>query len=122
MDEILYSALNKYFLALSNLGYVKYNNVYKILFLIAVQELIINDYNRLQNEDDCRSIQNAIYKVFGTSCIITFPKGYNSDIIYSESSSNVTKELIDTIERMKKEVVVKTKNDGVGIEIADIVL
>lgn len=125
MDDILYNSLNNYFLTLSNLGYVKYNKVNNLLYLIAVQELTSSDYDGFLLEEDYRIIQNALYKIFGTSCVLSPADRGSIDTIYLDSSSRLateTERLKDMVEEVIKTKVVKTKDSSSVIEIDDIVL
>lgn len=79
MDEIVYNSIVRYFSALSNLGYVSYEDVNSLLFLTAIQEFIYKDFRGFINEDDYREIEKALYKVFGTSCLVPYPEYCNND-------------------------------------------
>lgn len=78
MDEIVYNSIVRYFSALSNLGYVSYEDVNSLLFLTAIQEFIYKDFRGFINEDDYREIEKALYKVFGTSCLVPYPEYCNN--------------------------------------------
>lgn len=78
MDEIVYNSIVRYFSTLSNLGYISYEDVNRLLFLTAIQEFIYKDFRGFINEDDYREIEKALYKVFGTSCLIPYPKYCNN--------------------------------------------
>ena len=78
LDEIVYNSIVRYFSALSNLGYVSYEDVNSLLFLTAIQEFIYKDFRGFINEDDYREIEKALYKVFGTSCLVPYPEYCNN--------------------------------------------
>lgn len=78
MDEVVYNSIVRYFSTLSNLGYVSYEDVNSLLFLTAIQEFIYKDFRGFINEDDYREIQKALYKVFGTSCLVPYPEYCNN--------------------------------------------
>ncbi len=78
MNNVLYTSLIRYFSALSNLGYISYNEVTKLLFITIVQELIYKDFMGIITEDDYREIEKALYKIFGTSCLVPFPNYCNN--------------------------------------------
>ena len=71
MDELVYNTLVQYFKLLANFGYVNYTNVYKVLFLISMQDLTTGGFRSLITEDDYRQIERALYKIFGTSGVST---------------------------------------------------
>ena len=79
MDEIVYNSIVRYFSTLSNLGYVSYEDVNSLLFLTAIQEFIYKDFRGFINEDDYREIEKALYKVFGTSCLVLYPEYCKND-------------------------------------------
>ena len=125
MDNLLYSLLNSYFIALSNFGYVEYNKVYDLIYLTAVQDLTRSDYDGFLSEEDYTTIQKALYKLFGTSCMLTSPKQDSLDTIYLDSSSRLateTEKLKDVVDDIKRTTVVKTKDTSSTIEIDDIIL
>ena len=126
MDDVLYTVLNNYFSTLSKLGYMSYNNVYNIIFLIAIEEFVYNDFDGIITEEDYRAIYNALYKVFGTTCAIPFPKHCNNmstlhltDISQLAYRVKKNEESIKEIENTK---VIKPKDDSTQIEVNDITL
>lgn len=78
MDEIIYDSILNYFSTLSNLGYINYNDVYKLLFLVAIRDFIYNDFWEYISEEDYREIEKSLYKIFGTSCLIPYPEFCNN--------------------------------------------
>lgn len=52
MEEVLYNALSRYFERLEQAGYVPYNNVYKLLILSFIREIVDNDYRGYITKDD----------------------------------------------------------------------
>lgn len=78
MDNIVYDSIVRYFSALGSLGYVSYEDVNNLLFLVAIQEFIYRDFRGFINEDDYREIEKALYKVFGTSCLVPYPNYCNN--------------------------------------------
>lgn len=72
MDNTLYEACLKYFTTLTSFGYKSYGEVKKVLLLIYIQELV-NNTSVIISEDDYRSIESALYCIYGTSCLIPYP-------------------------------------------------
>lgn len=63
MDELAKlktEALNNYFIALSQFGYKNYDDVYKLLALLFLEELL-TDFRGFVTEDDIRTISRVIY-------------------------------------------------------------
>lgn len=52
MEEVLYNSLSRYFERLEQAGYVPYNNVYKLLILSFIGEIVDNDYRGYITKDD----------------------------------------------------------------------
>ena len=52
MEEVLYNSLSRYFERLGRAGYVPYNNVYKLLILSFIREIVDNDYRGYITKDD----------------------------------------------------------------------
>ena len=72
MDDLLYDACVRYFTALSHFGYRSYKDVNKLLFYIFVDELV-NNPSIVISEDDYKTIESALYCIYGTSCLIPYP-------------------------------------------------
>ena len=116
MDNMIYEILYKYFNSLAVSGYKNYGNVYKILFLVCIEEFIRNDFYGYLTKDDYNKINRALYCIYGTDCLIPVPnyKTYNMNKLYIGSLSEMAHR-ITTLENTK---VVKT---GEGdIEVPDI--
>ena len=73
MDNLLYDTLDKYFTSLANYGYRNDTDLFKILFYIFIQELVSTP-SVVISEEDYRHIENALYCIYGTSCLIPYPK------------------------------------------------
>lgn len=114
MVSYLYEILCRYYDRLCNVGYVKQEEVDKILILCAIQKLVDCDFRGLVEEGDYATINNALYKLYGTSCLIPYPDYYNDKtkkIMYNCSIS----ELVHRVERLESEGV----GVGPGLEIED---
>lgn len=74
MNELIDISLCRYFNALSKLGYCNYEAVYRLLVLIFIQELLEGDCKSFINEEDYKIIDNALYCLYGSSCLIPYPE------------------------------------------------
>lgn len=74
MDKVLNDALTKYFNTLSKLGYINYSEVNKLIFLIFIHDLFESDCNKFITEDELKIINNALYCIYGSTCLISYPK------------------------------------------------
>ena len=57
MDNVVYTAISRYFNMLSKFGYVNYDEVYNILYLILIRDFIYNDFYGYITEDDYRYME-----------------------------------------------------------------
>ncbi|QOR58348.1 hypothetical protein [uncultured phage cr106_1] len=79
MDELAKlqtEALDNYFIALSQFGYKSYDDVYKLLALLFLDELL-TDFKSFITEEDLRTISRVVYCLCGTTCLIDFPEYYD---------------------------------------------
>lgn len=77
MDNLVYESLNRYFTHLGNVGYTKQAEIYKLLFLITLQELLDGDFKELISEKDYEEINKALYCVYGSTCLAPYPDYYS---------------------------------------------
>lgn len=68
------NSLSSYFNSLSKLGYKSYMEVNKLLVLLFIEEILSGNYINIIEEDDYKSISNAITCILGTSCLLPYPK------------------------------------------------
>lgn len=67
-----YDALNNYFSLLSHTGYKSYNEVYKLLVLSFIEEMISGDMKEYITEEDYKYISSMMECLYG-SCMIPYP-------------------------------------------------
>lgn len=92
MVNQVYTAIIKYFGHITNTGYMRQDNVNKLLLLIAVYNLLDNDFRAWVSEDDYKLINNALYCLYGSTCFIPFPDYYNNKsngVMYKGSISEL---------------------------------
>lgn len=73
MDDLLYKSCVKYFTSLANYGYKSEAEVKKLLFYIFIQELV-NTPSVVISESDYKELENALYCIYGTTCLIPYPE------------------------------------------------
>ena len=81
MDDLLYNACVRYFTSLGNYGYRNEKEVKKLLFYVFIQELV-NTTSIVISEEDYKDIENALYCMYGTTCLIPYPD-YCNNPMYS---------------------------------------
>ena len=130
MDNVVYTAISRYFNMLSKFGYVNYDEVYNILYLILIRDFIYNDFYGYITEDDYRYIERSLYCLFGKSCLISYPEyltmnnlnlGSISELAYmiKKNKEDISK-VIDSINEIKKTQVIKGDLNGEEIPNIDI--
>ena len=67
-----YEALNRYFTTLSHTGYKSYNEVYKLIVLSFIEELLCDTMSEFLTEGDYKLIINSIDFLYG-NCTIPYP-------------------------------------------------
>ena len=72
MDDVLYESCLRYFTSLANFGYRNDNDVKKLLFYVFIQELV-NDTPDIIPEQDYKLLEEALYSVYGTTCLMPYP-------------------------------------------------
>ncbi len=110
MVNYIYDSLCRYFGHLCKTGYIKQSEVNKLLLLTVIQKLVDCDFRGLVSKDDYNLINEALYKLYGTSCLIPYPDYYNNNnkrIMYTCSIS----ELAHRVER------IETSGSGGGLPI-----
>lgn len=98
-------SIDKYFTHLSNTGYRKQRDVNKLLLYNYIQELLDNDFRGLVSIDDYKHINNALYCLYGTTCLIPFPDYYNNknkQIMYTGSMSEMSNRVQRAEEQLAK--------------------
>lgn len=92
MINQVYDSITRYFGHITNTGYMRQDNVNKLLLLDAVYNLLDNDFRALVSEDDYKLINDALYCLYGSTCLIPFPDYYNnkaSRVMYKGSISEL---------------------------------
>lgn len=72
MDDLLYNSCVRYFTSLSNYGFRNEEEVKKLLFYVFIQELV-NTTSIEISEEDYKHLENALYCMYGTTCLIPYP-------------------------------------------------
>lgn len=84
----VYNSINRYFSILSHTGYKSYNQVEQLLMAIFIENILYGDMSQFVTEADYNSIMNALYCIYGNSCLIPFPD-------YKKSVERVVPKLIN---------------------------
>lgn len=70
MDEILFNAFDILFKDYDQYGYYNEKDVMKVLSVIAIRDMMLNDTEGFLEDCDIRIIERNVYKLLGESCIL----------------------------------------------------
>lgn len=91
LTDMGYESLTRYFDVLRKTGYKGYNEVYRLLALLGIQELP-DMIPGAMTEDDLRSIMRAVNCLSGTTCLIGFPAcAGNNSLIHKNNVNYLTR-------------------------------
>lgn len=89
ITEISKVAVDRYFNTLALFGYKNYTDVYKLLALLYIEELLTQQaYSGFISEEDYRIIMNALYCLTGSTCLIPYPEFINNDSLIHDTLRN----------------------------------
>lgn len=74
---IAFEAVDKYFRLVSVRGYVPFDRVLKVMFLLMVDEFT-DRFMDYMEEDDVHLIDGCLSDLYGSDCFISFPERANS--------------------------------------------
>ena len=78
----VYDSVNRYFSALSHMGYKPDKEVDNLLIFTFIEEMLYGPLSQYITDKDYKSITNAVYCLYG-SCMIPFPdykKSFDSTV------------------------------------------
>lgn len=67
------NAVNKYFHTLTVLGYKKDSDVRNLIVYLFIEEFLCGPMSQFITEKDYNTIDKALYCLYGTSCMISYP-------------------------------------------------
>lgn len=107
MDELntlIAESLDKYFKVLKRNGYKSYGDVFGLIALCAIHQ-ILDAYSDFLTEEDMRYINHAMYCLSG-NCLIDFPSYLSEDTIFH-------KDLIERVLRISEVEFFKNSEDSI---------
>lgn len=92
LDNELYESIYRYFKVLSQFGYKSYEDVNRLLVMLYISD-ILSEYQVA--EEDLRTLQNCMYCMYGTTCLVPYPKTSIHSVLPStdtmeEMAGNIT--------------------------------
>lgn len=107
ITDLSYESIVKYFIALQQFGYKSYEDVYKLVALIGLEE-ILDIFAEFITEEDFKQIISAINCLSGTTCLIDFPT-------YSEGTSLIHKSKVNYLTRLSEAGSIRIDVDSVRV-------
>ena len=89
MVEYINNMLTKYYSYLSKRGYYNYNEVYKMLFIIAIYKMSL-EMGEFIDSKDAKMFINSIECIMGTDCLFDIQPIQLQKGIYSVTLGNTT--------------------------------
>lgn len=123
MDDLLYNSCLRYFTSLGNYGYQSEADVKKLLFYVYIQELV-NTTSIVISEEDYKTIENALYNMYGTTCLMPYPD-YCERPMYAHLGdiAELSKRVAtaeDEIDALQETRVVKPDTSDIVEEVEDL--
>jgi hypothetical protein len=82
LSEEALTSLDYYFNALVQFGYKNQEDVNKLLVYLFIEEFLNGEMRIFITNQDYRTIQEALYCLYGNTCLIPFPKQYGHDNLF----------------------------------------
>lgn len=95
ITDLSYDSIVKYFSSLGQFGYKSYNEVYKLVALMGLEEML-DIFAEFITEKDLKEILSAITCLSGTTCLIDFPSYINDNSMIHKSKLNYLFRLSET--------------------------
>lgn len=110
ITNISFESLQRYFYSLSVLGYKSYNDVYKMLLLLYIEEIFTGEMAFYVTDKDLRIISDVLNCLYGSTCLIDYPCIPNDDsIIHSIKGRIMPRITEDCILRMAENNIIRVK-------------
>lgn len=105
ITNITLDSIIKYFNIVSKVGYKSYEDVYKVIILLFIEELLTSDFSYFINEEDYKTICNSINCLLGSSCLINMP-------LYITQDSLIHEKKFDLITRITEDYLIRITEDN----------
>lgn len=96
LDDLSYESIVRYFHTLSIFGYKSYSEVYKLLLLLFLTDLINGPLGFYIDSCDYRYINRLLYKLYGSTCLIPYPDYNRSTELVQILNTDVQLRLSET--------------------------
>lgn len=98
LNHLLSESLDRYYNTLKYSGYVKYNDVYKLIVATFIKDILDGEFGALISEEDYKNMERILNCFYGSNCLFPYPtykqdtvisKEYMSDILSLSEDSNI---------------------------------
>lgn len=111
LTDIAYTSINRYFNTLSKLGYKSDNEVYRLILLLFIEEMLDSSFSLYIDEEDYRTINNVLYCLFGSTCLIPYPEFLQGNSIVHKLSIDSARLSEDELIRYSEDELIRLSND-----------
>lgn len=84
LNSLLSESLNRYYDVLKYTGYIKYQEVYKLLVSTFILDILEGEFGGLISEEDYKAMDNVLHCFYGSSCLIPYPTYKQNTVISKE--------------------------------------
>lgn len=95
ISNLSFDSIAKYFDTLKQFGFKSYDDTYKLLALIGLEEML-DVFAEFITEKDLQDIMSAINCLSGTTCLIDFPSYFTNDALIHKTKVNYLLRLSET--------------------------
>lgn len=110
LNNLAYNGINTYFNTLSVLGYKKYSDVKRLLVLLFINDLLRSSFSLYVDEDDYRVIDNVLYCLFGSTCLIPYPEFNVNTSLVLNLNEDIPRISEDDILRLSEDEMLRLAN------------
>lgn len=90
LTDLAYNSLERYFKVLSTFGYKSYNDVYKLILLLFIEDILYgNMFNLYVDDKDYALLNKILYNLYCSTCFIPYPE-LNVDTPLNQTINNET--------------------------------
>lgn len=110
-DNLAYTGISNYFQSLQSLGYKDKKEINKLLFILFVEELIDSPLSVYITEEDYKIIENTLYCIFGTTCLIPYQQLINGTDLIQPWNTRIPRVSEDDVVRFSENELIRLINE-----------
>lgn len=110
LTDLAHIGVCNYFKALSTFGYKSYDDVNKLLTLLFIDYLLESPFSMYITEEDYRTINKALYCLYGSTCLIPYPEFYATTSLVQNINLGIPRITEDSIIRLSENEITRLAN------------